>query len=114
MTVAERRGVITVAMTMPAIRGTQARRNDFIVGAKPATNVPGNRRPSAAEPHNKLADHAANAGELAIADGLNSHYNKSVKAKNPHARIDQINLAMDRLIAGKIRTNPALVEIAKD
>ena len=36
-----------------------------------------------------------------------------MKAKNPHARIDQINLAMDRLIAGKIRANPHYVEIAK-
>jgi len=36
-----------------------------------------------------------------------------VNAKNPHERIDRINLAMDRLTAAKIRKDPSLVNIAK-
>jgi hypothetical protein len=36
-----------------------------------------------------------------------------VKFTNPHERIDRISLAMDRLVAEKIRASPHLVEIAK-
>ena len=32
---------------------------------------------------------------------------------NPHERIDRISLALDRLVAEKIRASPHLVEIAK-
>jgi len=36
-----------------------------------------------------------------------------VNLKNPHERIDRIDLAMDRLIAAKVRAAPHLIEIAK-
>jgi len=36
-----------------------------------------------------------------------------VNLPNPHERIDRINMAMDRLIAAKVRAAPHLVEIAK-
>jgi len=36
-----------------------------------------------------------------------------VKFANPHERIDRTSLAMDRLVAAKIRASPHLVEIAK-
>jgi hypothetical protein len=36
-----------------------------------------------------------------------------VNSKNPHERIDRINLAMDRLTATKIRRDPSVVNIAR-
>lgn len=36
-----------------------------------------------------------------------------MKTGNPHARIDAINLALDRATAAKIRAQPELIEIAR-
>jgi hypothetical protein len=45
--------------------------------------------------------------------GLQFFLNCGMTGKNPHERMDRINLVFDRLVAAKIRATPHLVEVAK-
>src|SRR5262249_14868823 len=49
-----------------------------------------------------------------VAHDVECRYDVCVKTQNPHERIDRINLAMDQLIAAKIRSHPCAVNIARD